>query len=60
MPTHKSCDYKLLAVKYYLSHSKNQVQTCKIFGCSERSLILKVIDDIVNGVILIYVLRHYP
>ncbi len=37
MPTHKSSDYKLSAVKYYLSHSKNQVQTCKIFG-SERSL----------------------
>ena len=39
MPTHKSSDYKLTAVKYYLSHSKNQVQTCKIFGCYERSLI---------------------
>ena len=38
MPTHKSADYKLSAVKYYLSHSKNQLQTCKIFGCSERSL----------------------
>jgi transposase-like protein len=38
MPTHKSSDYKLLAVKYYLSHFKNQVQTCKIFGCPERSL----------------------
>ena len=39
MPTtHKSSDYKLSAVKYYLSHSKNQVQTCKIFGCSTRSL----------------------
>ena len=38
MPTHKSSDYKLSTVKYYLSHSKNQVQTCKIFGCSERSL----------------------
>lgn len=38
MPTHKSSDYKLSVVKYYLSHSKNQVQTCKIFGCSERSL----------------------
>lgn len=25
MPTHKSSDYKLSAVKYYLSHSKNQV-----------------------------------
>ena len=29
MPTHKSSDYKLLAVKYYLSHSKNQLQTRK-------------------------------
>ena len=38
MPTHKSSDYKLSAVKYYLSHSNNQVQTCKIFGCSTRSL----------------------
>lgn len=38
MPTHKSSDYKLSAVKYYVSHSKNQVQTCKIFGCSTRSL----------------------
>jgi len=27
MPIHKSSDYKLPAVKYYLSHSKNQVQT---------------------------------
>ena len=38
MPTHKSSDYKLSAVKYYLSHSKNQVQTGKIFSCSPRSL----------------------
>ena len=27
MPTHKSSDYKLSAVKYYLSHSKNQVKS---------------------------------
>ena len=39
MTTHKSEDYKLSAVKYYLSHFENQLQTCKIFGCSERSLI---------------------
>ena len=32
MPIHKTSDYKLSVVKYYLSHSKNQVQTCKIFG----------------------------
>ena len=38
MPTHKSSDYKLSAVKFFLSHSKNQAQTCKTFGCSERSL----------------------
>ena len=38
MSSHKSSDYKLSAVKYYLSHSQNQVQTCKIFSCSERSL----------------------
>ena len=38
MPNHKSSDCKLSAVKYYLTHSKNQVQTCKIFGCSIRSL----------------------
>ena len=25
-----------LRFKYYLSHSKNQAQTCKIFGCSEN------------------------
>ena len=39
MQTHKSSDYKLSAVKYYLTHSQNQVQTCKIFGCYERSVI---------------------
>ena len=43
MLTHKSSDYKLSAVKYQLSHSKNQVHTCKRFGCSERSL-MKWID----------------
>jgi len=49
MPTHKSSDYKLSAVKYYLSHSKNQVQSCKIFGCSERSL-MRWVDELVNNV----------
>ena len=37
MPPHKSDDYKLSAVKYYLK-IKNQKETCRIFGCSERSL----------------------
>lgn len=39
MPIHKSEDLKLQAVKYYLNQNKNQVKTCKIFGCSERSLV---------------------
>lgn len=38
MPIHKSEDYKLSAVKYYLK-IKNQQETCRIFDCSERSLI---------------------
>lgn len=29
MLTHKSSDYKISAVKYYLSYSKNQEQTVK-------------------------------
>ena len=37
MPIHKSEDYKLSAVKYYLK-IKNQQETCRIFDCSERSL----------------------
>jgi len=42
MPAHKSSDYKLSAVKYYLSHSKNQVQSCKIFGLGRRFKCSKV------------------
>jgi transposase len=38
MNKHKSQDYKLSAVKYYLK-SKNASETCKIFECSSRSLI---------------------
>lgn len=32
MPKHKS------AVNYYLTENNNQLQTCKIFKCSRRSL----------------------
>ena len=39
MPTHKSSDYKLSAVKYYLSHSKNQVETCKILLHERKEVI---------------------
>ena len=38
MPPHKCEDYKISAVKYYLSKNKNQVQTCEIFQCHPRSL----------------------
>ena len=39
MKKNKSEDYKISAVKYYLNNNKNQIQTCKIFGCHSRSLI---------------------
>jgi len=38
MPTHKSNDYKLTAVKYYLVEDNTQEEVCKIFKCSPRSL----------------------
>jgi len=38
MPTHKSNDYKLTAVQYYLVEDKTQDDVCKIFKCSPRSL----------------------
>ena len=38
MPKHKSEDYKLSAVNYYLTENNNQLQTCKIFKCSRCSL----------------------
>jgi transposase len=38
MSKHKSEDYKITAVKYYLENDTNYTRTCKIFKCSERSL----------------------
>jgi len=38
MPKHKSSDYKLTAVQYYLVEDKTQEEVCKIFKCSPRSL----------------------
>ena len=35
---HKSIDYKLNAVDYYLTENKSQQEVCKIFKCSPRSL----------------------
>ena len=39
MSKHKSKDYKITAVKYYLENDTNYTKTCDIFfKCSERSL----------------------
>ena len=38
MPRHKSEDYKITAVKYYLEYEVTYAETCEIFKCSERSL----------------------
>jgi transposase-like protein len=35
MPKHKSEDYKLSAVQYYLENDVSYVKTCEIFKCSE-------------------------
>ena len=35
---HKSEDYKLNAIDYYLTEDKSQKEVCKIFKCSPRSL----------------------
>ena len=35
---HKSSDYKLQAVKYYINNNSSLSKTCEIFKCSERSL----------------------
>lgn len=31
MSTHKSSDYKLTAIKYFLDNNISQLDTCKIF-----------------------------
>ena len=38
MPKHKSEDYKLSVVQYYLENDVSYAKTCEIFKCSERSL----------------------
>lgn len=38
MPPHHSDDYKLTAVKYYLSKNEDTRDVCKIFKCSYKSL----------------------
>lgn len=38
MPKHKSEDFKMSAVEYYLTEDVSQEQVCRIFKCSPRSL----------------------
>jgi transposase len=38
MTNHKSEDYKLSAVDYYLTEDTSQLETCRIFKCTPRSL----------------------
>ena len=35
---HKTEDYKLSAVKYYMKHRTSMSKTCDIFECSKKSL----------------------
>ena len=39
MTTHKSEDYKITAINYYLTEDTTQEEVCKIFKCSVRSLL---------------------
>ena len=38
MSKHKSEDYKITAVEYFLDNDTTYAETCRIFKCSERSL----------------------
>ena len=49
MTKHKSEDYKISAVQYYLEHNKSQINTCKIFKCTPRSLMRWVIDILLKN-----------
>ena len=45
---HKSEDYKISAVEYYLVEDKSQEEVCKIFKCSPRSYIALCSDIVPN------------
>ena len=51
MSKHKSEDYKITAVKYYLENDTSYTKTCGIFECSERSAtnIYKIAKNTING-----------
>jgi hypothetical protein len=41
---HKTEDYKILAVEYFLISDESQTDVCKIFKCSPRSLLRWVLS----------------
>ena len=47
---HKSDDYKLNDVDYYLTEDKSQEEACKIFKCSPRKGNLKIIRSEIIGI----------
>jgi len=47
MPNHKSEDFKMSAVEYYLTEDVSQEQVCKIFKC-QNSTILKIDETTSN------------
>ena len=46
MSKHKSEDYKISAVKYYLNNDVNLDDVCEIFDCPKQSLILEYVKYI--------------
>ena len=57
MPTHKSNDYKLTAVQYYLVEDKTHEEVCKIFKCSPRSL-MRWVERYKNEGMLIFITEN--
>jgi hypothetical protein len=63
---HKSPDYKLSAVNYYLNHEDGYDNTCKIFDCKKSSLkdgyinikLLKILQEKTENLYLIKLLNH--
>jgi transposase-like protein len=53
MPKHKSEDYKLSAVEYYLKNDVSMEYVCNIFGCKKQSFSRQqgIIDTNEDGII---------
>ena len=45
MPKHKSEDFKMSAVEYYLTEDVSQEQVCRIFTCSLRSFTMHCVTN---------------